>query len=287
MRPPEGSAVGHVVHRSQRRRPAVRLLAALAAFAVLHVGLAATASAGSVGPEVVGGNPAEAGEYGWQVAIISRGSSPQFGQFCGGSLIAADVVLTAAHCVDGASPNVLEVFVGQHDLREPGEIIRLASIAVHPDYNSRRSTADVAVLHLARPSTEGTPGRLIRPAQTSLWEPGDMATVTGWGATSEGGRGSNRLLEADVPVVSDADCAAAYGSDFFAAHHLCAGYLGEGGVDTCQGDSGGPMMVPNERGKLLIVGVTSWGFGCAQAEFPGVYSEVARYLTWIRGQLTS
>lgn len=271
------------VTRSGARLP-VRLVAALAVFTLLQVGLATRAGA-AVEPEVVGGNPAEAGEYGWQVALVSHGSPPRSGQFCGGSLIAPDVVLTAAHCVSGARPADIDVFAGQHDLRQSGEIIRAASIVVHPSYSPRRSTADVAVIHLATPSTQGTVGRLIGAGQTGLWQPGDMAWVTGWGATSEGGNGSNVLLEAEVPIVSDADCAAAYGSDLVPQHHLCAGFLGEGGVDTCQGDSGGPMMVPNARGRLLIVGLTSWGIGCARPDFPGVYSEVARYLDWIKSQL--
>ncbi|HEX9992875.1 MAG TPA: serine protease [Acidimicrobiales bacterium] len=268
-----------------RRGPSLplRLLVAVAAFAMLQFGLAARA--GAVEPEVVGGDPAEAGEYGWQVALVSHGSPPRFGQYCGGSLIAADVVLTAAHCVVGSRPADVDVFAGQHDLRQAGELIRAKTITVHPNYNSRRSTFDVAVIHLMTPSTQGTPGRLIRPTQTSLWEPGDLAWVTGWGATSEGGSGSPVLLEAQVPIVSDADCADAYGTDLVPEHHLCAGFLGQGGVDTCQGDSGGPMMVPNARGKLFIVGLTSWGFGCARPNFPGVYSEVATYLTWIHQQL--
>jgi trypsin len=277
--------VTNAIDLRQGHRRSLRLLAAVAVFAMLQVGLAARSGASE--PDVVGGDPAEAGEYGWQVALVDHNIPPQFGQFCGGSLIAVDVVLTAAHCVSGAGPADIDVFIGQHDLRLPGETIRAASITVHPNYNPRKSTFDVAVIHLQSASVKGTPGRLIRPTQTSLWEPGDMAWVTGWGATSEGGSGSNVLLEAEVPIVSDADCADAYGSQLVPQHHLCAGFLGEGGVDTCQGDSGGPMMVPNARGKLFIVGLTSWGTGCARPNFPGVYSEVASYLSWINAQLTS
>lgn len=271
--------------RGGRRGFAAKLVAVLAAVAVLQFGLAARA--GAAEPDIVGGSPADAGEYPWMVALVTHGLPPAVGQFCGGSLIRLDLVLTAAHCVDGASANSIDVYAGSNDLTSGGEVIRAASITMHPDYDRNRTTSDLAVIRLQRASTLGTAGRVIRETQTGLWAPGDLAWVTGWGATSEGGAGSTTLLEAKVPIVSDATCQRAYGTSLAPKHHVCAGYVGEGGTDTCQGDSGGPMMVPNTRGQLFIMGLTSWGNGCARPRYPGVYTEVATYLDWIKAQLAS
>jgi len=106
-----------------------------------------------------------------------------------------------------------------------------------------------------------------------------LATVAGWGATSEGGAGSDRLKEVALPIVSDAQCAAHYGSSTVAATEVCAGYP-EGGQDSCQGDSGGPFMVRN-GGSWLLAGIVSWGDGCARPGVPGVYAEVGALASFI------
>jgi secreted trypsin-like serine protease len=96
----------------------------------------------------------------------------------------------------------------------------------------------------------------------------------------------NDLREATVPVVSDLDCMLAYGSLYISpALNLCAGDMVRGGVDTCQGDSGGPLLVPNGT-SFLLAGITSWGIGCGQAEYPGVYTEVAAMKVFIDASVT-
>jgi secreted trypsin-like serine protease len=102
--------------------------------------------------------------------------------------------------------------------------------------------------------------------------------VLGWGRVAEGGPPSRYLMAATVPVVADADCATAY-TRFSADSMVCAGYP-QGGVDTCQGDSGGPMIAAG-----LLVGIASWGDGCARPGKPGVYTRVARYADLIAQQL--
>ena len=99
-------------------------------------------------------------------------------------------------------------------------------------------------------------------------DPPATATIIGWGTTSSGGPTSNALLEATAPMVADSTCESAYGSDFDRNTMVCAG---NGATDTCQGDSGGPLMVPDGPNARVLAGVTSWGLGCADPDFPGVY----------------
>jgi hypothetical protein len=127
------------------------------------------------------------------------------------------------------------------------------------------------MLKLAAPAPY-RPLRVIGKNAAVSWAPGTSARIIGWGTTTPGGGGpiSTKLLEADVPIVSDADCLAAYDLDFDPNTMVCA-Y--DGTHDTCQGDSGGPLMV-SDAGAFVLVGITSWGVGCADAGFPGVYSRV-------------
>merc|ERR1711971_1052166 len=112
---------------------------------------------------------------------------------------------------------------------------------------------------------------------------GSMATVTGWGTTSEGGLGlPNVLHKVTLPVVSDEDCNAAYGAAGYAVEDsmICAG-LAEGGKDSCQGDSGGPFFSNESPETRELLGVVSWGIGCGRAGYPGVYTEVSYFVEWI------
>jgi secreted trypsin-like serine protease len=250
---------------------------------VVALAVVAALFASSPSGAVVGGSPADEGEYPWMAAIYS-GSSPSNGQYCGGSLVAPRLVVTAAHCVNELLDNTIaglptdlrglkvKVMLGSSRLTgTAGERITAKRLTRHP-------SSDVAVIELVEASAQ-QPIAFARPGDEALYTHGTTATVTGWGATSEGGSGSNRLLEAVVPMVSDEACAAAYGG-FDAATETCAGYE-EGGVDTCQGDSGGPLMVPGEGASFLLVGATSWGDGCARPGKPGVYAEIAPVAAFI------
>ncbi len=228
---------------------------------------------------IVGGGFASAGEYPAMAAVYL--GSPQSGQFCGGTLVRPTVVITAAHCILGLpAPHVTGVLIGRLTLNGTGgEMIPAAGFVIHPGWNAANNTNDIAAIKLERAST-ATPMPWAVPGQESLWAPGVSATVVGWGATSEGGSGSNALKEATVPVVSDTQCDAWYDGAITPSQHICAGYQ-QGGTDTCQGDSGGPLLVKDATNKFLLAGITSWGEGCARRERPGVYSEVAALSTFI------
>ncbi|MFT4596995.1 MAG: hypothetical protein ACI9TF_001241, partial [Paracrocinitomix sp.] len=134
--------------------------------------------------------------------------------------------------------------------------------------------ADIAVIKLAEPLRFGGNVQAIPLATAAQVDAAKTATVSGWGAVSEEGEGSRTLLEANVPLVADAACSAALGTD--GATEVCAGGTG---TDSCYGDSGGPLVVDGANGPVLA-GVVSWGDECGGAT-PGVYADVAGLTTWV------
>ena len=263
-----------------RARSAWSLAALLAVAALLGaVSPAASAAPARVGgdPEIVGGVPAQPGAFPYQVAIVHHDEPDPFNaQFCGGSLIAPDTVLTAAHCLEGESVSNLDVRSGIIDLvTDIGDRSRVRQVRIHPRYDPATNNNDVAILQLVTPLPEA-PVAVAQPSQTGLWRPGTLATITGWGDLTGNSDYPTDMHEADVPLRSDEDCAAAYGAGFVAGHMLCAGVPDVGGIDTCQGDSGGPIVV-DDAGTPVQVGLTSFGDGCALADFPGVYTRLDTY----------
>ncbi len=247
---------------------------------------------------VVGGTAAESGEYPWQIALLKKqGNSLYF--ICGGTLIAPQRVVTAAHCTSGNADS-LKVLVGTQLLSSGGSILNVSSYADHPSYSSSTSRFDAAVLQLSSSGTAagGETLQLIGEegsADDALWAPGDDFAISGWGSTSEGGSIPNQLREARVPRVADGTCDNSdyYGSEFDAGTMVCAGF-DAGGVDTCQGDSGGPLAAStqdplptseSDPSEWRLAGITSWGLGCARPKKPGVYTRVAApaIRDWILG----
>ncbi|HWO68283.1 MAG TPA: serine protease [Umezawaea sp.] len=241
------------------------------------VGLLTTVpSSADVTPFVVGGTRATITDYPWTVYLASTSGS----QFCGGTLVKGNKVVTAAHCVSGRSAASTRVVWGREDKQSTSGIVAgVTRIWVHPSYTSASSGSDVAVLTLDR-SISSTYLPLATPSDTALYAEGTSTTILGWGTTSSGGSASRYLLKATVPVTSDATCKTAY-SNYSSTSMVCAGYP-QGGTDTCQGDSGGPIVA---GGKLI--GATSWGRGCALAGYPGVYSRVATYYDLLTTQINS
>jgi secreted trypsin-like serine protease len=265
---------------------------------------------GQAPPEIVGGTPANPGEFPYQVALAFAGTPgiPIRGQFCGGSLIAPDTVLTAAHCVidgiwvfigdDGSvldvevdylKPNNVDVLAGTVDLGANGAAERLdvRQIRLSPDFTVDIEASfnlflpDVAILQLKTPSTTGTPVDLAVPGQEALYAAGTPSTVSGWGATGGAFDAPPTILQqAELPIVSDADCTIAYGTDFDASRNLCAGDLETGLPSPCFGDSGGPLVVDN-AGEPLQVGIVLGGDGCGAPERPSVFSRVAPNADWV------
>lgn len=148
---------------------------------------------------------------------------------------------------------------------------------------------DVAMLTLSQ-SAPFQPTRVVKANEKNLWALGVIARIIGWGTTSSGGPTSDVLLKADAPIDSDQVCSNSYGQDFDPQTMVCAG---NGSTDTCQGDSGGPLLVPDltapAQGDFALAGVTSWGNGCADPDFPGVYARVGDELlnSWVLSRIGS
>ena len=197
---------------------------------------------------IVGGQPATVGEYPWQVALVDSSSySPLSGQYCGGSLVDSEWVLTAAHCVVDMGlmndPDNIDIVLGVNNLSDGpdsgvlGQRIAVDRVVPYSGYNENTSDADLALLHLETPAslvpTTVSTISLATTANNVFFAPGVTAIVTGWGATSESGSGSDALLEVDVPIVPNSVCNVSYEGDI-TGNMLCAGLVA-GGKDSCYG----------------------------------------------------
>jgi trypsin len=276
-------------------------IAAFLATLALALGVSTPAHA------VVGGNDAAPGEYPYIAHILIDRAFQ-----CTGTLVTPRYVVTAAHCASLAPGGVANVPIGQ-----PGQLIELSigayetpsasllggyqsdgekhvakSVFVNPGWAGLGAVShDAAVIELDTPSSK-QPVQIASAAERSLWTAGTMATIAGFGVTETDGEQPAVLQEAQVPIVADEDAAEAYpylveGVDalfggFESETQVAAGFP-EGGVDTCQGDSGGPLLVPAGSG-MRLVGDTSYGAGCAEPGYPGVYGRLAgdSMREWIR-----
>lgn len=231
---------------------------------------------------IVGGSETDVNEYPWQVALVSTRSSSVF---CGGTLINDRFVLTAAHCTEGLRASRTQVLLGNH-LQNKNDAaekrVNVKTIIDHPFYNNQNLDKDFSLLELSEVLDLSALAPEIAPAclpQTTPENKYDSvaAVVTGWGTTSTGGSQPNALQEVVVRTMNNAACNNKYGSGEIQPSMLCAS---EKGKDACQGDSGGPL-VTNDGGFFSLIGVVSWGYDCADARFPGVYSRVTSELDWI------
>lgn len=235
-------------------------------------------------PLIVGGNKAPARPF--MAGLIRAGTSRSF---CGGTFVEPDVVLTAAHCV-ASRPKGLRVAGGHRQNRDltPDRTVPVDSIVVHEDYDPTTNANDIALLFLSAQQEERSFGS-VRPAQISasatLPEAAGAARVAGWGVTSFGGEGAEELLEVQVPIIGVDTCKSAGGPYASVGDtQICAGDFENGGKDSCQGDSGGPLFV-ERSGGVQVIGVVSWGEGCASAHKPGVYTRVASFKGWMADAL--
>lgn len=232
--------------------------------------------------------------YPWAVALYKvYGRHSYF--LCGASIISERYILTAAHCVTSmngeTSPSDFKVKVGAHDLETSGRLMEVEQLIVHEHYSPRQQNDDIALLKLKSPldfngDLKITPICLPKPDISDIREVGTMTTLVGWGRHYQNDYMTSSLLNVvQVPLSNQKQCKRTYNnligssSLFNWDNVVCAAYE-DGGKDTCQGDSGGPMTLPNDN-IYQQIGIVSFGYGCAQKDYPGVYTYVPHYLNWI------
>ncbi|KAM4047238.1 enteropeptidase [Anomaloglossus baeobatrachus] len=230
---------------------------------------------------IVGGTNAAIGAWPWIVSLYFNGR-----QVCGASLVNNEWLVSAAHCVYGRNliPTNWKAVLGMHDSANvtypPRESRLIDQIVINPHYNRRTKDSDIIMMHLElQVNYTDYIQPVCLPESEDVFPPAMICTIAGWGRTESQGPVPNILQEAKVPLISNGKCQQQMPEYNISNSMICAGY-DEGGIDTCQGDSGGPLMCEVEN-RWILVGVTSFGIGCAQPNRPGVYARVTTFSDWI------
>ncbi|KAM6416346.1 acrosin-like [Pluvialis apricaria] len=240
---------------------------------------------------VVGGTDARPGAWPWIVSIQDPWEAGT-GHICGGSLISPQWVLTAAHCfIEARHITMWRVVIGATQLTRLGpeaQVRHIKRLLVHEHYSNITQRNDIALLELDQPVQCSSYVQLSCVPDASL-RVSELRTcyISGWGATTARSGGSADVLqEAKVRLIDVNVCNSnQWYRGAIHSHNLCAGYP-QGGIDTCQGDSGGPLVCQdNNADYFWLVGVTSWGRGCARARQPGVYTSTQHFYDWILVQM--
>jgi len=262
-----------------------------------------------VGPDVVNGRNPISGEFDFLTSLRMTARDGG-GYVCGGSLVSPTKIITAAHCMYDEDGNEISYVSAalEDDGAKPYSHVRAADFTIHPNYNRRTEANDIAVLTFSQPFAGAPTVTIPTAAQAaSLTSGGSSVTSAGWGRLSSGGSNPSTFKVADLTVIPDSVCGSTsgrytvggvtyegLGSSYLSSSMICAGGSTSTAqpIDTCQGDSGGPL-VAGRGSSAVLVGVVSWGYGCAgmldgdpapYGMTPGVYTRLANYLPWLATQ---
>jgi secreted trypsin-like serine protease len=269
---------------------------------------AAPASA-HMAPRIVNGSDANITNFPFQVALVDSSLDPVDGQYCGGVIIDATHVITAAHCVydlfgdeQAVDPSAIDVFAGSSTLSGPGTTKAVAQISFDPEYNPDINDFDIAIVTLADPLWTSDPAPAIDginkiapipmvtddtafQTQLDATPTPTPAIVTGWGYTELDPPNDfkDQLQRANVPLVGSNTCATDYLDNATITPRLfCAGddhSVPDNEIqDSCQGDSGGPLVIGsdlNDPSTYTLAGLVDSGNGCAERGFPGIYNRIS------------
>ncbi|XP_030635442.1 coagulation factor VII isoform X2 [Chanos chanos] len=235
---------------------------------------------------IVGGEQCPKGHCPWQVLLMYNSKG-----ICGGVIYKPTWILTASHCLENLQTRFLKVVAGEHDLDEKEgteQTVEVEEMFMHPNYVTKTADNDIALLRLRRPITlspYAVPVCLPRKAmaERELWAV-NMHTVSGWGRRSEGGPTARILRRLQVPRIRTQECVE-NSNVTLTSNMFCAGYI-EGKQDSCKGDSGGPL-VTHYRKTWFLLGIVSWGKGCARPGNYGIYTRVSNYLQWIQNVVST
>ncbi|KAH8418668.1 hypothetical protein KR222_009239, partial [Zaprionus bogoriensis] len=224
---------------------------------------------------IVGGTATTISSFPWQISLQRSGSHS-----CGGSIYSANIIVTAAHCLQSVSASSLQVRAGSSYWSSGGVVSKVAAFRNHEGYNARTMINDIAIIRLSSSLSFSSTIKAISLASSNPAN-GAAAAVSGWGTLSSGASSlPSQLQFVNLNIVSQSKCASStygYGSQIKSTM-ICAYSSGK---DSCQGDSGGPLVSGG-----VLVGVVSWGYGCAYANYPGVYADVAVLRSWVISVVT-
>lgn len=229
---------------------------------------------------IVGGYAINITQAPYQVSLQRYGS-----HFCGGSIISERWIVTAAHCTNILNNNTDAVVVraGSSLHSKDGDLYSVRRIVQNPRFSGRTIDYDFSLLELSEPLKFDSTKQPIKLHDfDEIFADNATCLVTGWGNTQSATESRMQLRAAEVPLVNQQKCIDAYSSfGGITPRMICAGFEKEGGKDACQGDSGGPLIsISKVDGLPRLVGIVSWGYGCAKPSYPGVYSRVLAGRDW-------
>ncbi|XP_052748519.1 prostasin-like [Galleria mellonella] len=236
------------------------------------------ASDSIVSMRIVGGRRAEPHSFPWAVATLKNNR-----MHCGGAVITSKHVLSAGHCFKWDNFNTMKVLIGLDNLDKLNGVVQrnISNVIIHEAFTSTavRDENDIAIVTLNSPVLFGdtiVPICLPKPGQDFA---GWTGTIVGWGRIGVEKSSSRVLLMASLKILSDEECMKSQLAQHLKPTMMCAFSKGK---DGCQGDSGGPLLVFGTDGRYMQAGIVSWGIGCADPRYPGVYTKVSNYIDWIQ-----